>query len=286
MSNGGGEFLPRETISHLLVGADEMCWWCQKRTATTGEHKYKAADLTRMMGDDYLIWGDDTGRIHEIRGKSGIQRDRYKVVKFPKSMCDTCNNTRSQPFDRAYDVFSNYLFTNRHLRLLPGVDFRAVYGATWERDALNLARYYGKHFGCQMVKTGVAVPQSLRDFLDGGTDMADAHMALVTTDTVHRATRSKGLTISPGAVFADPGLTRIRGCVFACYVGSVGVRYQWNEAAFSDVDRSQFFHYPNPVINCFTDEQAVAYGSTRRPGRLARFLQWLNSGTERGDRDS
>jgi hypothetical protein len=116
--------------------------------------------------------------------------------------------------------------------------------------------------------------------------MADAHMGLVTTDTVHRATRSKGLTISPGAIFADPGLTRIRSCVFACYVGSVGVRYQWDEDAFSGGDRSQFFHYPNPVINCFTDEQSVVRGRTRRPGRLARFLQWVSSGTESSDHGS
>jgi hypothetical protein len=132
MTSSGREFLPLEAVSHLLVDADEMCWWCQTRPATTGEHKYKAADLTRLMGDDYLIWGDDSGRIHEIRGKSGIKRDRYKVVKFPKSMCDTCNNARSQPFDRAYDVFSDYLYTHRHLRLLPGVNFKAVYGESWE----------------------------------------------------------------------------------------------------------------------------------------------------------
>lgn len=274
------EFPSREVIEHLLVEPSAACWWCQERPATTSEHKFKASDLTRLMGDDTLVWGDDTGRTVDIRGKSGIQRDRHGVVKFPKSMCDKCNNARSQPFDRAYETFSNYLDANRLVRHMPGIEFAHIYGNDWQSGVMNLARYYGKHVGCQMVRTGVAVPQSLRDFLDGQDDMTDAHMGLITTDTVYKSSRRTGLTISPGVMFADRDLTRIKGCVFACYVGPVGVRYEWKEEGFPDEARSQFFHFPIPVINCFTDELQVAYGNPRRPGRFARFLQWVNKPRE------
>lgn len=72
-------------FDHLRLEASGLCWWCQARTATTGEHKFKRSDLARLMGDDHLIWGDGEGNSKEIRGKSGITRDRHGVVKFPKS---------------------------------------------------------------------------------------------------------------------------------------------------------------------------------------------------------
>ncbi|AFR50123.1 hypothetical protein KTR9_3488 [Gordonia sp. KTR9] len=269
-------FLSRDDVAHLLVDFDGVCWWCRSRPATTGEHKYKASDLVRLMSGDTLLWGDDTGQRREIRGKSGVKRDRYGVVKFPKSMCDRCNNARSQPFDLAYDTFSDYLVTHPYARHLPGIGFADVYGMGWQPTVLNLARYYAKHFGCQMVRTGIEVPQSVRDFLNGADDMIDAHMALVTTDSIHDSPARKGLTISPGAVFLKPDYSRVDGCVFACYVGSIGVRYEWRRTGIPDNNRSQFFHHPNPLINCFANETQVVHGEPRPQGKIARLFQWLN----------
>ena len=267
-----------DMFDHLRLEPSGLCWWCQARPATTGEHKFKRSDLARLMGDDYLIWGDREGNLKEIRGKSGITRDRHGVVKFPKSLCDQCNNARSQPFDRAYDAYAEYL--NKYwVRVSPGVSFVEVFGIDWQEPTLDLARYYAKHFGCRMVRSGLPVPDSLRDFMDGGNDMPDGHMALVTTDSVHRE-YGKGLSISPDAVWADKGLTRFTAYVLVAYVGSIGVRYQWNEDGIPDDDRSQFFHFPVPVLNCFVDETAVAYGQTRRPGWFARLSQWINKPRE------
>lgn len=58
------------------------------------------------------------------------------------------------------------------------------------------------------------------------------------------------------------------------YVGSIGVRYEWVEEGFPE--RSQFFQYAHPVINCFEDEIAVCEGRTRRPKWFASLLQWAN----------
>jgi hypothetical protein len=148
-----------------------------------------------------------------------------------------------------------------------------IFGKEWEEHTLNLARYYAKHFGCRMVQTGLPVPKSLRDFLDGATDMPDAHMAMITTDTVHKKYES-GLSISPNFVAADRDVSRFVQYVLAAYVGSIGVRYEWLEEGFQE--RSQFFQYPHPVINCFRDEIAVCEGRTRRRGRFASLLQWAN----------
>lgn len=219
-----------------------------------------------------LIWGDGEGSAREIKGRSGVTRDRYGVIKFPKSLCEPCNNKRSKPFDNAYDVYSHHV-DRTWLRIMPGVNLRDIFGADWEASTLNLARYYGKHFGCRMVRTGLPVPDSLREFLDGATDMPDAHMGLITTDTVHKLYKG-GLSISPDFVEADKPLSRFVRYVLTAYVGSIGVRYEWSDGGFPE--RSQFFHYPHPLINCFEDEIAVCEGRTRRPGWFVSLLQWAN----------
>lgn len=268
-ASDGPPILGPEALAHLRVQPAASCWWCQARPATTGEHKFKRTDLTRLMADGGpLLWGDGVGNTREIRGRSGVTRDRYGVIKFPKSLCDLCNNMRSKPFDNAYDAYSHY--ANRTwLRILPGVDFRQIFGADWEGSTLDLARYYGKHFGCRMVRAGLPVPGSLREFLDGATDMPDAHMALITTDSVHKLYKG-GLSISPDFVEADKNMSRFVRYVLVAYVGSIGVRYEWSEGILPA--RSQFYHHPNPVINCFEDEIAVFEGNTRRSGWFASLL--------------
>ncbi|MFZ1114649.1 MAG: hypothetical protein WAN44_02350 [Propionibacteriaceae bacterium] len=268
-TSDGRAILGRDALEHLMVEPSGTCWWCEERPATTGEHKFKRTDLARLMGeDDLLLWGDGAD-LREVRGKRGITRDRYGVVKFPKSLCETCNSKRSQPFDRAYDVYSTFV-NGTWLRIMPGVDFREIFGSDWLEWTLDLARYYGKHFGCRMVRAGVPVPDSLRTFLDGGTDMLDAHMALITTDSIHKVYKS-GLSISPDFVEADKSLSRLVRYVLAAYIGSIGVRFEWCEGGIEE--RSQFFHFPHPVINCFEDELAVVEARTRRPGWFASLVQ-------------
>lgn len=265
-----------DRFAHLRQPASDLCWWCGSKPATTGEHKFKRSDMARLMeGSPSLVWGyQGSGVTRELRGQGALKRDRCKVLKFPKSLCDTCNNSTSQPFDYAYDQFSSYLGSH-NLRWLPGVPLGEIYGSSWPGSSLALARYYAKHFGCRMVRAGVPVPRSLVDFMNGASDMSDGHMVFVTTDSVHRVYR-QGLYISPDGCWADHEQTRFVGYVGAAYVGSLGVRYEWREGGFPDALRSQLFHFPHPVINCYTDEYSVAFGGPRQPGWFARLSQWVN----------
>ncbi|MDX2393782.1 hypothetical protein NJL88_27720 [Streptomyces sp. DK15] len=262
-------------FAHLLVKTDGLCWWCRSAKADTGEHKFKRASLARLMGDGpALIWGDGTS-VRELRGKAGITRDRYRVVKFPKSMCAACNNSRSQPFDIAYDTYEEFV-SGHLLRLMPGIGLGPLYGPSWQADSLNLARYHAKHFGCRMVRAGLPVPQSLRDFLNGDSDMPDAHMAIVTTDEVNRV-YGNGLYMGPDFVYVDVDSTRFTAFVMAAYIGSIGVRYEWREEGIPEEERSQFFHYAQPVINTFRTELDMAMGRPRKPGWFARLTQWAST---------
>ncbi|MFF9922788.1 hypothetical protein ACF1HG_35350 [Streptomyces globisporus] len=270
----GFEFADPASYEHLLTQESAMCWWCESQPATTGEHKFKRTSLARLMGDgEVLVWGDGERR-REIRGKSGIKRDRYGVVKFPKSMCAPCNNVTSKPFDTAYDIYAQYVEAHS-LRMMPGVNLGSLYGPEWRTKSLNLARYHAKHFGCRMVRDRLPVPQSLRDFMNGAEDMVDGHMAIITTDSINKV-YGRGMSISPIVPWMDRDGTRFTSCVMAAYVGPIGIRYEWVADGIPDQKRSQFFHHSNPVINCFRSEEDVVMGNTRKSGLLARFLQWVN----------
>lgn len=271
--------LSPEEMAPFLQKFDGVCWWCRGAPATTGEHKFKRTDLADVMGDDgELVWGSRDGRRRDLRGPGALKRDRHGVIKFPKSLCDRCNNARSQPFDFAYDTFSNHL-QQRSSGLRRRVDLREVYVDDWQSSTLNLARYYGKHFGCRLVRAGIPVPESIRTFLDGGEDLADAHMAIITTDTV-REQYGSGLSISDDHVHMDQEITRITGSVMAAYVGSLGVRFEWREGwtheGKPEAWRSQFFHYPTPVIMRFRDGEAVCRAEARPLGPVSSAIRWVN----------
>lgn len=91
-------------------GAEVLCWWCEKRSADSKEHKFKASDLRRAMFKSdpaAIVWMNDMGTRRDVKGRPAINRDRYKVLKFEPSLCKKCNNEHSQPFDLAYDQFQN-----------------------------------------------------------------------------------------------------------------------------------------------------------------------------------
>lgn len=263
MASGGNhrEPLPRESVSHLLVEHDGICWWCRHRPASTGEHKFKASDLDRLRGDDHLIWGDSAGSTREIHGRGGIRRDRHKVIKFPKSLCDSCNNAASQPFDRAYQQFSDYVVSHPDVaHQTKKIDYRAVYSRSWRRERFNLARYYIKHFGCRMVSDGIPPSNSMRAFLDNCEDMPDVRLVFGVDLALASTPMSAGLSLSRGFVTpTDREMTGIQKIVYANYIGAFGVRFEWAPNPAPNTDRGDFFSR-KPRIYHFKNEREMFYG--------------------------
>jgi hypothetical protein len=132
----------------------DTCWWCGAQSPLSAEHKFTRTDLRRVRGEDEgkLSWLG-SGRVREIRSdkKSG-------VVRFGKSLCRSCNDTRSQPFDRAYDRCAEYLWA-RPLWNPRRIDLRTMFPEGRRADAANLGRYVVKHLACRMVDDGLTVPQ-------------------------------------------------------------------------------------------------------------------------------
>jgi hypothetical protein len=147
------------------------CWWCGQ-SADSREHKYKKSDLTRVYGpgpykDDEVLLRLSDGRRTEMRGPDS------RVLKFEPTLCQRCNNHRSQPFDAAYDRFAKYVFSNeRRVLLARRVRLSTIYGSSWRHESENLSKYFVKHICCRLAESAndprPAINPKLVAFLDGG----------------------------------------------------------------------------------------------------------------------
>ena len=155
-------------LDHLRVPASERCWWCGA-LATTEEHRIKASTLRRVArsedgtvtpGNVFKKSSDYEATLHSL--KRGTQ------IRWPKNLCGNCNNSKSQPFDRAYDVFEAFLVARiDELSTWARLDWETVFGTEWQTGARDLARYFGKQLGCMLSAQQLPVPDELVEFLDG-----------------------------------------------------------------------------------------------------------------------
>lgn len=158
------------TVVRQMVSANTAvsvpCWICGA-PAGSAEHRLKKADLVRGYGKG--SYRGPSAPIHvrggKIIGKS-IPGADAKQLKYQPSLCKYCNDTRTQPFDNAYDRFISWALDNEDTVLRDRrIDFKEVYGDDFERGVRNLRKYFAKSFGCRLVNAGQAVPRELVAFL-------------------------------------------------------------------------------------------------------------------------
>ena len=243
MSEATDGYLSGEQLAPFKSADDGLCWWCGA-VASSREHKFKRTDVTRMWGDSGVVWGNDE-RMVDVRSAR-----KSSVLRFKPNLCAGCNNQRSQPFDRAYDLYAEYVWANldrlwrqRHL------DMRAIYGPNWEPAVLNLARYFAKHIACRMSSDGYKVPSEFCTFLDGASLLPKVDMALYKDPLLwemHRKLRRAGieggggLWIAPATGAVSVSRERLTMFSSSLSLGHIGVMYRWNEDA-NEVD--PFYRY-------------------------------------------
>lgn len=155
-------------LEHLRVAASDRCWWCGD-VATTQEHRFKATTLRRLAktddgtinpGNVFKRSSDYDSTLHSLN--KGAQ------IRWPKNLCANCNNSKSQPFDRSYDIFEAFLVEHADvIHTWERLDWQEVYGADWQEKSRNLARYFGKQLGCMLATYQHQIPSQLIDFLEG-----------------------------------------------------------------------------------------------------------------------
>jgi hypothetical protein len=108
---------------------NRTCWICGD-PADSREHKFKKSDLLRSSAtwapsdQPYFFGGDRPKR---------IQGPGSDLVTFGKILCQSCNSTRSQPFDRAYERFSSWI-NEQGAALMneASIDFATIYGPNYQ----------------------------------------------------------------------------------------------------------------------------------------------------------
>lgn len=81
-----------------------LCWWCGK-PADSREHRHKKSDVKFIFGDKF----EGEPVIIKDKSPTTVQGPNSSLLKFDTVLCQVCNNSRSQPFDRAYSRFVDYV---------------------------------------------------------------------------------------------------------------------------------------------------------------------------------
>jgi len=244
-------------VDALREDLSGVCWWCGA-IADSREHKFKASDLRRLGekggAKEDLYWsGNGTTRGRVIQGIK-----RSDAVRFGKILCQQCNNSRSQPFDLAYELFSDYIATNRPaLWTSRRLQLNKVFGSSWEASAANVARYYVKSVGCLMADNGFRPPAIFGSFMNGQEALTDMSIRVIKSATLRRLDQEQiadgidpgaGLVIGDGEAYLSRDGSAFVGYRVLLYVGYVGVEVWWE----ADAGPGEFFYLNRqPRIHAF-----------------------------------
>ena len=123
------------------------CWICGA-LAKTREHKIKASDLL-------LHFGSITQNNPAVRWPKNKRQEYIKSQKSPKFtfdslLCACCNNSLTQPYDKAWETLSKYFFKNRNSHICNSRwEPKKVFPGYSKTQMLNVHLYFIKWFGCK-----------------------------------------------------------------------------------------------------------------------------------------
>ncbi len=141
------------------------CWWCNEK-GNSGEHKFKRTDLVNEFGETFKD-SEDYPVLMRNGSEIKLQSAKSKFVKFPKVLCENCNNNRSQDFDLSYSLVLDMLIKD-HLdyETREYIDFKAIFGDEWQKGKLDFYSYFVKHFCCRLAKNNIEIPFQVIKFLN------------------------------------------------------------------------------------------------------------------------
>lgn len=138
------------------------CWICGAEDAATREHLAKASDLKSLFGKPsqanplFLNAAAQTGQRQRRNVKIGSLKS--DTLKFAHRICLTCNSSRTQPYDFAWEHASSEL-RNAASPLLQSGSFRA--NRLFPYDTRSRMRrvhlYFTKLFGCLVVEGNIPI---------------------------------------------------------------------------------------------------------------------------------
>ena len=138
------------------------CWICGQ-DGTTGEHMIKATDLRSYFGD---VSQKDPLYFHTTEKKNiPVGSIKSKRLKSSALICNKCNSSITQPYDRAWETLSGYLRSNwKDLLKTKKVNLSKVFPGSTHKSMLLVHLYFVKIFGCKIVES--EAPIKTRSFSD------------------------------------------------------------------------------------------------------------------------
>ena len=141
----------------VVRGAPPLCWICRLRPADSGEHRFKASDISskfRQLSQKTPVYLQRDGRnTNRPIGAAGAD-----ALKFGRSICRQCNNTGTQRYDVAWERLSEYLHANWPLiARLRHFDLSKPFPGSSRDAALDVHLFFVKLFGCKIVESGTNI---------------------------------------------------------------------------------------------------------------------------------
>jgi hypothetical protein len=130
------------------------CWICGS-AGMTGEHKIKRSDLRSLFQPPTqarpLYFHDEKTKNHRIGSLDA------KILKL-SCICACCNNTRTQPYDRAWECMSEWLRC-REPKIVAGTIIQAnqIFPYGTAREMRNVHLFFIKQFGCLIAESGISI---------------------------------------------------------------------------------------------------------------------------------
>ena len=162
------------------------CWICGA-AADSGEHRIKASDLRLVFG--HVSQKDPVYMHTALRRNRPVGGIKSDTLKSPARLCGYCNNTRTQPYDRAWERFSAYLTNVRpRKRAHDRIDLEKVFPGAVAEQMLGVHLFFAKLFGCAIAEH--SVPISLKTFsnaLMGGVSHPNLYLKVCASLGINKA---------------------------------------------------------------------------------------------------
>lgn len=141
------------------MAIESKCWICGS-TADSREHRVKKSTLKTVFKRPTQ---QKPHHLHTNHAKNqrigGLDNAR---LKFTRTICAYCNNTRTQPSDTAWQTLFEFIYHRMPpVRIGSVVRANRVFPQNTRQEMLNIHLYFAKVLGCNIVDGGVNTDTSV-----------------------------------------------------------------------------------------------------------------------------
>jgi len=132
------------------------CWICGNE-AISGEHQIKKSDLKLLypsVSQQSPIYLRSNGVL-----KREIGSIKSKLFMFDSLICEECNNSSTQDYDKAWETLSNYLYENWIKVKEKGfINLFDIFGNDYVSSMILVQLFFTKIFGCKISESSAPIP--------------------------------------------------------------------------------------------------------------------------------